>query len=158
MTKFEELCDAVCNAQRHWAKFRDRSYRCLDLLSRGFAEYCQIPREGIQLIPLDKEAEPNTRYSVVGATHLGKDGYWHLGVLLRILDQRLLIEMCVTEMHGRQLVRAGKDGPSRELDFSKQSETNRFYDEIGDNIKTFFEHSPGPTDTSLKEISFGGTR
>lgn len=151
------MCDAVTVARKTWAEFEQRCYENIGRVANGFATYSGIPADRVEYQPLDREPEQGSRYSVIGATHFdADDGYWHTGLCVPLLNQPILIPICVTECGGTVTVKFGLDGKPRQLDLNNESQCNTFYDEIVENIKLFFirgTQSLGGTPT-LKKIGF----
>jgi hypothetical protein len=155
MSKYTEVVDAVHASQTKWSDFRDRCWWNLSTLYREFVTYCEIPRDAIKLTPTDKEPEENTTYALSGAVHFGEDGYWHLGILIILAPQRILIEFCLTEKDGKLHVRAGS-GKGRPIDMTRAADRDAFYDEVVDDIKRYFADEPDFHESqATKRIGFG---
>lgn len=99
---------------------------------------------------------------MVGGTHFNRDGYWHLGLVVRLFSapneyphQLVLIELCLTEEDGRVMVKLGADGKPRELDLTSEVQCKQFYDEIADTVANYFNAKRDFGDTgTIKKIGF----
>jgi hypothetical protein len=142
-TKFEEMRESVDQGISKWAEYRSQCIKDMNLLVRGFLTYCGIPHENVSFSPLDdaddKEAEERRKFGMVGAMHWGPDGFWHLGLVIKLHPfKSVLIELCVNNNKGKLFVKAGHDGKPRELDLANQSQCEEFYEGIVQNVKAFF--------------------
>src|SRR5207248_11791401 len=149
MSRFDEMCDALRAARNDWTEFERRSFSNMGLLVDGFIKYCEIPKGHFEFRRLNEEPKSGTLYSLPGAMHFGKDDYWHLGLIVTLFtapnelpQQRVLIELCLTEKGGKTVVRPGVDGLARQLDLRNQSECIDFYDEIVERVNQVFAARP----------------
>jgi len=156
MSKFTEMGDAVASARKKWSDFRDRCWKDLDSIIKGFVEYCEIPREQVSFSPLDTDPEEGVQYAFAGAVHYAEDGYWHLGLVITLIPfQPLLIELCVNDRDGKVAVKAGRDGKPRTINLQNPTERAAFYDEIVEDVKRYFTEEPDFNDApSMRKIGF----
>ena len=108
----------------------------------GFIKYCQIPTGMFRLVPLDEQPKEGTQYSVIGASHLGEDGYWHAGSRITTAPPKMgLIEAGLTE-RGEGPGEAGADDKHREIDLNDEKQCQAVYDEIVEDIKHYYTDEP----------------
>ena len=85
MSKFTELCSAYTEFQNKLSDTRLAAFNFSSLVIKNYLDYLGIDNvETYKLIPLDKDEKLNTKYTPAGATHLGGDGFWHLGFVLTV--------------------------------------------------------------------------
>ncbi|HBQ7163924.1 MULTISPECIES: hypothetical protein [Klebsiella] len=85
MSKFTELCSAYTEFRNKLSDTRFSAYNFSCHVIKNYLDYLGIDNEdAYKIIPLDKDEKPNTKYTPAGATHLGDDGFWHLGFILTI--------------------------------------------------------------------------
>ncbi|MCI4032743.1 hypothetical protein MRP04_19950 [Dickeya dianthicola] len=87
MSKFTELCKGYEDFRNEFGKVRVDMYGFSSKLVGHYLNYLGISFESnaeYRLIPLEGVVKEDTNYAPAGATHLGDDGYWHLGFLLTI--------------------------------------------------------------------------
>ncbi|MDI6724288.1 MAG: hypothetical protein QMD61_06540 [Methanobacterium sp.] len=80
MTKFDKLCESFANARKRYFNYENE---CLEFGAKmvdGLVEYLECPPEQVNYYPPDKESDPNVKYNIKGATKLGEDGFWHIGI------------------------------------------------------------------------------
>jgi hypothetical protein len=142
MTKYEEIVDSANQAFKQWWAWRDRCYRDLDDFVQGFIRHCQIPITNVSLLPLDREPEERMRYNVIGASHLGDDSYWHVGVCIALPLQRILIRISLTETAGKTFVKLSDDGKPIEIDVGDQNQCADLYNQIVEDIKHYYIAEP----------------
>jgi hypothetical protein len=156
VSKFKEMYECVLLARKKWSSYRESCWKNLGSLVNGFAAYCEIPKEQVGFLPLDKEPKEDTIYGLAGAVHLAEDGYWHLGLVITLDPyQRVLIRICLREQDGVVMVKAGDVIKPRQLDLTNENQLKAFYDEIVDSVKRRFTEEPDFDDKpSLKKIGF----
>ncbi|MCK7442528.1 hypothetical protein [Enterobacter roggenkampii] len=85
MSKFTELCSAYTDFRNNLSDTRFAAYNFSGLVIKNYLDYLGIDNEeAYKIIPLDKDEKPNSKYTPAGATHLGEDGFWHLGFILNV--------------------------------------------------------------------------
>lgn len=136
MSKFNQLVGAYQESAQRTIAYKDLCRRFASILVDRFVKHFEVPRERIDFLPLDKHPEQGKTYTLVGAMHWDDDGFWHLGIVLKLTDlgafpaENVLIRICIKGVNGRFVVRMGKEGfPEMEVD------PHTF-----DGLDIFFEH------------------
>ncbi|MEG5965752.1 MULTISPECIES: hypothetical protein [Enterobacter cloacae complex] len=90
MSKFDELCAAYKNFRSEYSSVREDAISFSGWLVAQYLSYLGIDHSSpaFRLIPLVGEEKVNSTYSPFGATHLGDDGYWCMGIRLTIYEQK----------------------------------------------------------------------
>jgi|SRR5580698_7484809 hypothetical protein len=139
MTKFEEMGQAVDEAGRKWGEFQSGCWMDMGKLVEGFAKYCGIPRDRFYFLPMDEDAEEKDGYTLPGAMHYANDGFWHLGLCLKLQAMKaVLIEICLTRAKEKVLVKTGANGRTQELDLTNATECEAFYERMVNDVKSFY--------------------
>ncbi len=152
MTKHDEIAEAARSGINKWTEWQMRCFKHMNQFVNGFIKYCQIPTGMFRLVPLDEQPKEGTQYSVIGASHLGEDGYWHAGLRITTAPPKMvLIEVGLTERAGKVLVKLGADDKPRQIDLNDQKQCQAVYDEIVEDIKHFYTDEPkfGESFTSI---------
>ena len=84
MTPYQQLCQALGSANSDYSAYREQSFNFALKLAAGLKAHLQAPEGTLRYVPLDKDDDGSTGYTVMGAMHIGEDGFWHLGVILRL--------------------------------------------------------------------------
>ena len=86
------------------------------------------------------------------------DRWWHLGLLLTIRMDHVLLHICFTEdKQDNLMLRLGRDGKGERLDLQDHALCNRRYDELVSQIINAYTAKPqdeAPSSSSLKKIGF----
>ena len=84
MTPYQQLCQALNSANADYSTYREQSFNFALMLAGGFKNFLGAPDGTLRYVPLNKEDDNSTGYTVMGAMHMGEDGFWHLGAVLRL--------------------------------------------------------------------------
>ena len=154
-TKYEEMREAVNTARKNAEQYRERCWKYMNLLFTGFVRYCAIPPDCVTLLKWNgimgegsafESAEPSS-FTMMGATVLGDDGFWRLGLRISLGSGAVQLAFAVAEQDGIPVIR-GADKP-RPIDFSDQQQCNDFYDEVVGKIKAAFIEPQKPKGTTF---------
>jgi hypothetical protein len=147
MTKFLEMCEAYKSSRRKYFDYQQRCIGYLSKLGLGFVEYCSVPEDQYKFLPLNEDVKPNMKYTIFGATHLDKDTFWHLGLLLTLYEapnvhpqQSILIRICVKELNGKVFVKIGSEGKTIEIELANGQQCAAFFDDIITQINDSFQN------------------
>lgn len=152
MTKYDEMAEAARSAISKWTEWEMRCFRHMAQFVTGFVNYCQIPAGMFSLLPLDKEPKQGTLYSVVGASHLGEDGYWHIGLCITTAPLKvILIQLGLTEHADKITVKLGVEGKPCQVDLNDEKQCHAIYEEIVQDVKKYYSEEPkvGESSTSI---------
>lgn len=149
MSKFDELCGAYKTSREKYFAYRDESYSFAQALVGGYINYLEVPKEQFKFIPLDKDPEKNTTYTLLGAIHLADDAHWHLGFQIILYSepnaqpqQPVLIKFMFKKVGDRVFnVKISEDDSGHEIDASSNSDFEGFFDFLQRQIKNHFENS-----------------
>jgi len=159
-TKYEEMCEAALEGVKRSSEYRENCWRYMETLVRGFISYAVIPEDRITLLKwngFDDErsqfAPPENGgvYTMAGATVLGKDGFWRLG--LRILlppMSKVWFAFFVAEQEGRPVVKIGDK--TFKVNLESQESCIEVYDYIVKRVTNAFAYPKKPNDD--KAIGF----
>ncbi|EGT3573982.1 hypothetical protein F6R83_13430 [Citrobacter amalonaticus] len=85
MSKFKELCSAYNDFRDQLADTRSNAFDMSNRVAFYYRQYLGIDNEeAFKLTPLVGQVRNGVKYSPAGATHLGDDGFWHLGIELTV--------------------------------------------------------------------------
>lgn len=147
MSKFDELCGAYKTAQDNYSNYHTACVKFYGTLVSEFVKYLDCPREQVTFLPLDKEPDPGSTYSIPGAMHLDDDTYWHLGFRLTLYispntfpHQPILLRLLAKKVDDHFLVKLGKDGPQFKVHENNPKELEPFFDSLFTAIKEDFEN------------------
>lgn len=89
MSKFDELCNAYRDLRSEYSAVRSDAIDFSSLLVVEYLRYLNLDSSSTtyKLYPLEGEIKANSTYTPFGATHLGNDGYWHLGFALTVYTE-----------------------------------------------------------------------
>jgi hypothetical protein len=88
MSKFKDLCVAYTGFRNHISDARLNAFNFAGHVVQYYLDYLGIDNENAyKLIPIDEDVKPNSKYTPAGATHLGEDGFWHLGFTLTVYQE-----------------------------------------------------------------------
>lgn len=146
MSKYQEMCEAVIEAERQRAEYREHCWQYMATLYNEFLEYTETPANLVTLLKWNgsddenscfSPPEKNMVYALPGATVLGEDGFWRLG--LRIFLKPIAtvwFAFFVAEQEGRPLVKVGDK--TYKIDWESPNARNKLYDDIVNRIKDAF--------------------
>ena len=147
MTRFEELCESYANARK---KFFNYEHECMDFGSKmvaGLAEYLECPPEQVNYYPPDKESDPNVTYNIQGATILGEDGYWHVGIGIGIYEapnvrpqENVRSTLLIKKNNSHFIVKYGKLSKEEyRICEDKKEDFKEFYDHVFEEIRNLYD-------------------
>ena len=84
MTPYEQLCQALRSANTDYSAYREQSFNFGLKFAAGLKAFLRAPEGSLRFVPLDKNDDDKTGYTVMGAMHIGDDGFWHLGTILHL--------------------------------------------------------------------------
>lgn len=139
MSRFDELCNVYKEYRDGLSDFRMASFQFGRRLIGGYVKYLGASDMDYKVKPLNKEPEPNMKYSTPGAMHLDDDAYWHLGFFLTIhIDkntypkQELRIEFVFKPISDSVYTVSflGVDGPFLNVDVNSDESFNAIYEQL----------------------------
>lgn len=142
MSKFIELCETFKDSRDEYIVYRDTCYNFMGTLVHKLIDSWQCPEEAITWIPVDKDIEPNTRYSIPGAMTLDEDAWWHLGLVITLYvkpnvfpQEKLLLDICLKKDEDGFILKVA--GPDNEFSVHEgnDEECEAFYESVYDIIK-----------------------
>lgn len=164
MIKFDELCKAYVISRKNYFDYQFESARFIKNIIDNIIKYLEIPKEQIKLIPLDKEPEPNSKYTVQGAMHLNDDTFWHTGIQVTLYEapnispqQPVLIRLMVKKSENIYLVKIDPDEEGHKINPESNEDIQNFIDYISERIENIFKEGLQKfleESASLKTIGF----
>lgn len=158
MTRFEELCKSYANARKKYFNYEDECMRFGVDMVNGLVKYLECPPEQVNYYPPDKESDPNISYNIHGATILGEDGFWHVGIGIGLYEapklrpqENVRSTLLIKKVDDHFIVKYGKESPDEfKICEGKVEDLNEFYDYIFEEIKELYdkqlEHIKGGTE------------
>lgn len=156
MSKYDEICEASANAVERWIQYRDRSWGYLAAIVHGLMGECGVPQEKITYLrsnglPGEERRyippEDGGQYTLPGAVTFDRDDdYWHLGVSITLSPVGTFPEswvglvLCVTEDDGQAVIKLGRNGKPRKIDFKDPRQCTAFCDDIVEYLKGLFDN------------------
>lgn len=126
MSRYNEMCEAAAAGRK---AFHEREKRCeqyMVTLVQGFVKYCEIPSQQIRLLRWNEDKQQYTEPEQGGSY--------------------LLPNVIVSEDNGKPIVKVGRNGKTRQIDFNVPQQCNEFYENIVEMLKQVA--SEGPKSTS----------
>jgi len=143
MTKYEEISAAAQQSRTDFFAYRDRSWRNLFALVRGFIDYCGIPDGQISYRRWNglhgserayTRPEDGGQWTLPGAAEFDDDdNYWHLGVHVTLTKPGHIppnwfsFVLCISEVKGQLMVKIGLPGKPQAIDVTSESELANFF-------------------------------
>jgi len=129
MSKFNEICESFKISRKQYFDYRDECWKFANQLINGFREYAKIPNEQFTFVPLDKEINSDSLYSLMAVMVLQDDTYWHFGFQITLYEapniypyQPILFKITLKKSNGKFIV---KVGPNFEKAISLDSEAEK---------------------------------
>ncbi len=147
MTRFEELCESFANARKRYFNYENE---CMDFgvkMVDGLVEYLECPPEQVNYYPPDKESDPNVSYNIHGASMLGEDGFWHVGIGIGIYEapnvrpqENVRSTLLIKKENGCFTVKYGKES-SDEFRICEDDEEDleKFYGHVFEEVKELYD-------------------
>ena len=148
MSKYEEMCQSVIEAQNRDAEYRDRCWRQLATLYNGFLQYTQTPANRVTLLKWNGHDDETSRfsppesgigaYTIQGAAVLGSDGFWRLGIRIFLEPMATVwFAFFVAEQDGHPVTKVGDK--TYRVDLDNSATRGQLYDDIVERIKDAFK-------------------
>ena len=147
MTRFEELCESYTNARKRYFNYENECMEFGVKMVDGLKEYLKCPPEQVNYYPPDKESDPNVSYNIHGATKLGDDGFWHVGIGIGLFEvpngrpqENVRSTLLIKKEDGRFVVKYGKESTDEfRICEDDEEDLKRLYDYIFDEIKELYD-------------------
>ena len=162
-TKYEEMCEAARNGRKNRNDYRERCWGCMNQILNGFLAYTETPLNTVTYLRWNgllgeastyEAADEGHRYASAGATVLGEDGFWNLGIRIALSAGAIIsFVLFVAEQDGKLVAKVGTSGKLYTLDLSNQHTCNELYDDIVAKAKSAFDERRKP---EQKLIGFAG--
>jgi len=146
MTRFEELCESYSHARK---RFFNYEHDCMDFgedMVSGLVSYLECPPEQVNYYPPDKESDPNVRYNIHGATILGEDGFWQIGIGIGIYEapnvrpqENVRSTILIKKHDSHFIVKYGKESHEEYRIGENKEGLDKFYDHIFEEIKDLYD-------------------
>ncbi len=147
MTRFEELCESYTSARKRYFNYENECMEFGIKMVDGLKEYLDCPPEQVNYYPPDKESDPNVSYNIHGATKLGEDGFWHVGIGIGLYEvpngrpqENVRSTLLIKKEDGRFVVKYGRESKDEfRICEDDEDDLKRFYDYIFDEIKELYD-------------------
>jgi hypothetical protein len=148
MSKYQEMCDAVMESERLKGEYREHCWQYMGTIYKGFLAYTQIPDGRVTLLKWNGSDDEKSRfspsdggaYAMAGATILGEDGFWRLGIRILLMPiSTVWFAFFVAEQDGRPVVKVGDR--TYKVDFEKPGSCDEIYEDIVKRVKDAFASS-----------------
>lgn len=147
MTKFEELCESFANARKRYFNYENE---CMDFgikMVDGLKEYLQCPPEQVNYYPPDKESDPNISYNIHGATILGEDGFWHVGIGIGLYEapnvrpqENVRSVLLIRKDNSHFVVKYGRESTEKfKICEDDKEDLEKFYDHVFEEVKELYD-------------------
>ena len=137
MTRFEELCESYTNARKKYFNYEDECMHFGTEMVDGLIKYLECPPEQVNYYPPDKESDPNVSYNIQGATILGDDGFWHVGIGIGLYE----VQNVRPQENVRSTLLIKKDDSHFIVKYGKQSQDEfRIGEDSVEDLKKFYDH------------------
>jgi hypothetical protein len=147
MTRFEELCQSFANARKRYFNYENECMDFGEKMVDGLVEYLECPPEQVNYYPPDKESDPNVSYNIHGASMLGEDGFWHVGIGIGIYEapnvrpqENVRSTLLIKKENGCFTVKYGKES-SDEFRICEDDEEDleKFYGHVFEEVKELYD-------------------
>ena len=147
MTRFEKLCESYTCARKRYFNYETECMEFGIKMVDGLKEYLQCPPEQINYYPPDKESDPNVSYNIHGATKLGDDGFWHVGIGIGLYEapnvrpqENVRSTLLIKKDDSHFIVKYGRESKDEfKICEDKEDDLKKFYDYIFEEIKELYE-------------------
>ena len=147
MTRFEDLCGSYTSARKRYFNYENECMEFGIKMVDGLKEYLECPPEQVNYYPPDKESDPNVSYNIHGATKLGEDGFWHVGIGIGLYEvpngrpqENVRSTLLIKKEDGHFVVKYGKESKDEfKVCEEKEEDLKKFYDYIFDEIKELYD-------------------
>ncbi|MGB9937216.1 MAG: hypothetical protein ACPK7O_05800 [Methanobacterium sp.] len=147
MTRFEELCESYANARKRYFNYENECMEFGMKMVNGLKEYLQCPPEQINYYPPDKESDPNVSYNIHGATKLGEDGFWHVGIGIGLYEapnvrpqENVRSTLLIRKDDGHFIVKYGRESKDEfRICEDREEELDKFYEHIYEEVKELYD-------------------
>jgi hypothetical protein len=147
MTRFEELCESYANARKGFFDYENECMEFGTKMVEGLREYLECPPEQVNYYPPDKESDPNVTYNIHGATILGEDGFWNVGIGIGIYEapnvrpqENVRSTLLIKKNDSHFVVKYGKESKEEfRIYEDKEKDLKEFYDHIFEEIKELYD-------------------
>lgn len=149
MSKFEELCKIYDSARGSYVDYQRVCHDFASRLVKSMIDYFQGPEGAVTFIPLQGEPEPEKTYTLMGAMHLDKDTFWHLGVVVTLYPRpgiflphrRNLLCFLIKKVEDYFIVKLSHLKEEFKIHRDKPDEFNPFFEFVFEKIKESYENS-----------------
>ena len=147
MSRFEELCESYTSARKRYFNYENECMEFGIKMMKGLKEYLECPPEQVNYYPPDKESDPNVSYNIHGATKLGDDGFWHVGIGIGLYEvpngrpqENVRSTLLIKKEDGRFIVKYGRESKDEfRICEDDEDDLKKFYDYIFDEIKELYD-------------------
>ncbi|NUP09380.1 MAG: hypothetical protein HOW73_25280 [Polyangiaceae bacterium] len=161
-TKFENLCLSYGAARDRWFEYRGECREFLIRVSKMMVDDWKLPE--LRYRPLEGKPEEDREYEAGAAIHLDDDGYFHLGVVLTVVDppenasrQDVVIRICAKKVGSTFHLRFGREDPHAVIPDDDDDAILRalegLYEQIKDSYDTDLERFVSTTPSRAVEAS-----
>jgi hypothetical protein len=165
MSKYDELCQAYANSRKAYVDYRNACFGFAQELLEGLFGFLQVPEGRIRIVPVSREPDPEAVYTLSSAMHLDDDTYWHVGVVVDLVDasgtfppQAVLLKLLVKRHDGVFFVRLGRDGEDMRVRDGYPQDIAVFMNHVFTAIKESYDQGLQQfldQDESTRKIGFG---
>jgi hypothetical protein len=147
MTRFEELCESYANARKRYFNYEDECLKFGEKMVDGLVKYLECPPEQVNYYPPDKESDPNVSYNIHGATKLGDDGFWNVGIGIGIYEapnsrpqENVRSTLLIKKHNSHFIVKYGRESTDEfKICKDKEEDLKKFFDHVFEEIKDLYD-------------------
>jgi len=148
MSKFEKLCQSFANARKRYFNYEKECMEFGGKMVNGLVDYLECPPEQVNYYPPDKESDPNVRYNIKGATILGEDGFWQIGIGIGLYEapnvrpqENVRSTLLIKKEDSHFIVKYGResDDEFRIDENNEEDDLKEFYNHIYHEIKELYD-------------------
>jgi hypothetical protein len=165
MSKYDDLCQAYANSRKAYVDYRNACFGFAQELLEGLFSFLQVPEGRIRIVPVSREPDPEAVYTLSSAMHLDEDTYWHVGVVVDLMDaagafppQAVLIKLLLKRHDGVFFVRLGQDGDDMKVREGQPQDMALVMEHIFGAVKESYDQGLQQfldQDESTRKIGFG---
>ncbi len=147
MTRFERLCESFANARKRYFHYETECMEFGEKMVDGLVHYLECPPEQVNYYPPDQKSDPNVRYNIHGATILGDDGFWQIGIGIGLYEapnvrpqENVRSTLLIKKDDSHFVVKYGRESHEEYRIAKDDGEAlDEFYDHVYHEIKELYD-------------------
>jgi hypothetical protein len=160
VNKFDELCAAFAEGRTNAIAERNSAWNFANKVVAGFKNYLEYPDQ-LEFVPVVSQPKPGMMYSLPSALEIGKDSFWHIGVIIIIYAAknqfpqfRGLIDRSFKKSGEVFIVKPAPTASEVKTQGDSPEDLKPVYEMLFSMIKGCFVETGGASDERVNKIGF----